>query len=609
MTSSMLAGERRWASARRGGMTVLGKVPKPLNLPSQRLENHGLDPNVEIVPKGTLSWGSRSSSSASNAWGSSALSPNADSGAGSPSHLSGRPSSGGSGTRPSTAGSDRTHEPSVNAWGPNSRPSSASGALTSSQSSLTSSRPRSAETRPGSSHLSRFAGPPSDNSVAWGPSGTAEKLGVASSKKDEFSLSSGDFPTLGSERDNSGRNNGSQDHGSSSRPGSSPGKVAPAKDRSFTPPVGDISANANVKSGTVNTWKRDGPQHVEDGSRPSMENWHGDPQPFLHNNVPPQHFDAWHGPPINASAGVWYGGPPGGPPYAAPVGPGGYPIDPFPYYRPQIPATALANSQPVPPPGAGPRGPHPKNGDLYRPHVPGAYIRPGMPIRPGFYPGPVAYESYYGPPMGYRNSNERDIPFMGMAAGPSVYNRYLGQNAPDSSNNHGRVGGHGSTGKIMISEQVESGHPDDDRGPYKVLLKQHNEWDEKEEERKWEQTVPANAPYLEKVEQPKVSSWKNKSGVDCGKDEEMYSRRIIPSEDAPSQTYDNRGGFDSVKLKLPGSLGNAKQVDNSSIKKSENAESALREVPQVFSAAPKDSTLIRKNEGFECERPGFWWTT
>lgn len=71
----------RWASARRTGMTVLGKVavPKPLNLPSQRyfllrcflsfvgllgllsevcafnnvsrLEHHGLDPNVEIVPK------------------------------------------------------------------------------------------------------------------------------------------------------------------------------------------------------------------------------------------------------------------------------------------------------------------------------------------------------------------------------------------------------------------------------------------------------------------------------------------------------------------------------------------------------------------------------
>ena len=75
----------RWANARRGGMTVLREValPKPVNLQSQRylvsldnvwpymngscfasnqvfhisvsvvsrLENHGLDPNVEIVPK------------------------------------------------------------------------------------------------------------------------------------------------------------------------------------------------------------------------------------------------------------------------------------------------------------------------------------------------------------------------------------------------------------------------------------------------------------------------------------------------------------------------------------------------------------------------------
>ena len=252
----------RWASARKGGMKVLGKVavPKPINLPSQRylgffsitcgfiwwgpwftpnqtscflsdvsrLENHGLDPNVEIVPKwvihlpfwffdallwfscyhsysswnalmpllyffimnlaqldlqflpnldrGTHSWGTRSSSSTPNAWGSSTLSPNTDGGSGSPSHLSGRPSSGGSGTRPSTASSDRTHEPITNAWGSNSRPSSASGALTSNQTSPVLLRPRSAETRPGSSQLSRFAEPLSDNPVAWGTTGTAEKL-------------------------------------------------------------------------------------------------------------------------------------------------------------------------------------------------------------------------------------------------------------------------------------------------------------------------------------------------------------------------------------------------------------------------------------------------
>nr|CAB3462349.1 unnamed protein product [Digitaria exilis] len=67
--ASMLTGDRRWAApARKSGMTVLGKVPKPINLPSQRSENHGLDPNLEIVPKGTLTWGSKAPSATPNAW-------------------------------------------------------------------------------------------------------------------------------------------------------------------------------------------------------------------------------------------------------------------------------------------------------------------------------------------------------------------------------------------------------------------------------------------------------------------------------------------------------------------------------------------------------------
>lgn len=126
--------------------------------------------------RGTLSWGSRSSTSTSNAWGTSSLSPNTDGGTGSPSHLSARPSSGGSGTRPSTAGSDRVLEPTASSWGSNSRPSSASGVLSTNQSSLASLRPRSAETRPGSSQLSRFAEPLTENSGAWNAARTTEKL-------------------------------------------------------------------------------------------------------------------------------------------------------------------------------------------------------------------------------------------------------------------------------------------------------------------------------------------------------------------------------------------------------------------------------------------------
>ncbi|CAA0826668.1 modifier of snc1 [Striga hermonthica] len=314
MSSSMLAGERRWASARRGGMTVLGKVavPKPLNLPSQKLENHGLDPNVEIVPKGTLSWGSRPSSSGSNPWISSSVSPNAEGGTVSPSHLSGRPSSGGSGTRPSTAGSERTHEAVSSAWGSNSRPSSASGTLSSNQTSSTSLRPKSAENRPNSSQLSRFADPVLKNSAVLCPSATAERLGVKSNKDDAFALSSGDFPTLGSEKDNSMKNTKLED----------------------------------TKHGAVDTWRADGPRGVDDDIHPRMEKWHGENPPHFNPNASaPQHFNTWRGPPpMNNPAGVWYGGGrPQGPPYGAPtVRPGGFPMEPFPFYRPQIAPPPLA---------------------------------------------------------------------------------------------------------------------------------------------------------------------------------------------------------------------------------------------------------------------------
>ncbi|XWS37510.1 hypothetical protein CRYUN_Cryun19dG0049000 [Craigia yunnanensis] len=572
-------------------MTVLGKVavPKPINLPSQRLENHGLDPNVEIVPKGTLSWGSKSSSS-SNAWGSSTLSP--DGGSSSPSHISARPSSGGSGTRPSTAGSDRAHEP-ANAWGSNSRPSSASGTLASNQTSLASLRPRSAETRPGSSQLSRFAEAVPENSGAWSVAGTAEKLGMTSSKNDGFSLTSGDFPSLGSEKDTSGKNVELQEHGSQGRPGSSSG-VSPMKERTGTSIVVDISVNANLKSGNANSWRRDNPAFSEDGVRPSMEKWHADPQgphPYPNTGIPPQHYDAWHGPPINNHpAGVWYRGPPAGPPYGPRVTPGGFPLEPFPYYRPQIPGSALANPQPVPSPGVGPRGPHPKNGDMYRGPMPDAFIHPGMPIRPAFYPGPVpvAYEGYYGPPMGYCNSNERDIPFMGMPAGPSAHNRYPGQNAPDLGGFHARPSGYGPPGKALAAEHFESGHPHDTRGPFKVLLKQHGGWQEKDEEHRLEDNVTAN---VEKSDQKRTSSWENDWKADQRKEEEVNIRTVV--EEAFTQIIDQHGG-DSIlgKVKTSEGVENAKAYGNIAGKKMDHPE-----VP----AAAKDSSLIQKIEGLNAK--------
>ncbi|CAL0306808.1 unnamed protein product [Lupinus luteus] len=615
MTSSMLSGERRWAgaSSRRGGMTVLGKVavPKPINLPSQRLENHGLDPNVEIVPKGTLSWGGKSPSSSSNAWGSSPYA-NTDGGATSPSHLSARPSSGGSGTRPSTAGSDRAFDTTSNAWGSNSRPSSASGALISNQSSLTSLRPHSAETRPGSSQLSRFAEPLTENSGSWSSARTTEKLGVAQPKNDGFSLSSGDFPTLGSDKDKSVLNSELQDHSleSHARPGSSSVLRKDIYDTSVdfaliplelicvaVDVTDDVHVNVNVKGGTVDSWRRDDQAH-NDGVRPSIEMWQGNTHSYPNAGFPPQHFDAWHGPPVNnpQGGGVWFRGPPSGPQFGNPVAPGGFPIEPFPYYSPHISPTGLANPPPVACPGTGPRGHH-KNGDIYRPHMPDTYIRPCIPVRPGFYPGPMGYEGYYGPPMGYCNPNERDVPFMGMAAGPPVYNRYPNQNPPEPGNSQGRSGGYGSAGKPLTSEHVEFSHPPDTAAPYKVLLKQH-ESDGKNEPEKWEDSATTGASYINGRDRARMSVLENEQSSNYRKNGEIDLRRSAHGEEA---SLENQVSSSSViKAKSPESSGNMKKSGDILARKLDSAASDIPEIPPKTSAS-KDANLIQKIEGLNAK--------
>lgn len=593
MTSNILAGERRWASARRTGMTVLGKVavPKPLNLPSQRLENHGVDPNVDIVPKGSGGWGSRPSSSASNPWGSSALSPNADGSASSPSHLSGRPSSGGSGSRPSTAGSERTHERSGNAWGVSSRPSSASGT----SSNQTSLRPHSAETRPNSSQLSRFAEPVSEV-VSRGLVGTTEKGVVTSS--DRFSLISGDFPTLSSSKENSAKNHESQDQGSHSRPSSASSRCVQKKDWA------DASQpDADVSSGTVNTWSRDGPQNGGDGIPPDMEKWqreHREPQKYHNPNIPPPQFDTWRGPPMNGPAGVWYRGPPPGPPYGAPVppvGPGGFPVEPFPYYCPQIPPAALTNSQSVPLPGAGPRGPRPKNGEMFRPHMGDAFVRPGMPFRPGFYHGPVPFEGYYGPPMGYHNSNEREVPFKGTGGGPSTYNRYPVLSTPDTGNSHAKTG-MSATGKTLPA-QVESVHSVDPSGQYKVLLKQKNECDAKERAENKEHMPTSKPIHAKERGQPAMSYRKNEWGADHNSEDEMYPANRLVENSSPCN-FDDRVGYSSDQVKSFGSPADV-TVEDSSIKKLEPSFHGMLQPSSAsgrgLTTSVRDSSLIQKIEG------------
>lgn len=575
MASSTVTGDRRLASTRRGGMTVLGKVavPKPINLPSQRLENHGLDPNVEIVPKGTLSWGSRPSSAGSNAWGTSALSPTTDGSSSSPSHLLGRPSSGG-GTRPSTAGSDRAHDSNVNVWGSNSRPSSASGVLASNHASAASSRPRSADNRPGSSHLSRFAEPAPEGSGVWGATGAAERMGVVSSAKDGFSLSTGDFPTLGSEKDESKMNMEPLDHASHGRPGSSGGVRTMADSRGIAH-GDDVFRNSDIKG---NSWRKDSPPFVEDGPRPSMERWHGEPHLHPNPNMAPPHYESWRGAqPVNPPGGVWYRGPPG-PPYGGPVPPGGFPMEPFPYYHPQVPAPGLGSSQPLPP-GAGHHGHHPNNGDRpHMPHVP--HLHPGMPMRPGFYPGPVPYDGYYRPPMGFCNPNERDLPFMGMPVGPPVYGRHANQNAPDLNNAHPR------SREGRGPEQVEPGPPHDPRGHYKFLGNPSDGWNPNDEE-KWGHRVTNSGLVREKGILSRTPLQENAWEDDYKKNEDIHYGKSTSIEVSSHSSDKKFASNIHSNMKFPERLSNIDEAQMSP---------AMDDV-----APPQDHSLIQKIEGLNAK--------
>ncbi|XP_020704693.1 protein MODIFIER OF SNC1 1 isoform X1 [Dendrobium catenatum] len=481
MASSMLPAERRWTSTRKSGMTVLGKVPKPINLPSQKLENHGLDPNVEIVPKGTLTWGTRPLLAASSAWGSSNLSsPRADGNMGSPIHANGRPSSGGSGTRPSTGSSERSSEPVSSSWGSSSRPSSASGILPSSHMSVAANRPRSAETRPNSSHLSRFAESSTDG-IAWGAAGTSEKFQSAEvSKRSDFTLSSGDFPSLGSEKSDEPK----------SQQGQTPKAPTPALGASSSSKGTTesllTSGNGNpglALHGNFNSWNADTHPHAGEGSSSRTENWHREnhsPQHLLDASMPARQYGPWHGPPAHHSNVVWYGGHEAGgfyrPPFAPP---GSYHADP---YYPYVPAGALPNTQAFPRAEAIPDGIHLKKGEAYRHRPPESYIahgQSGNPIRPGVYPGPVLYEGCYGPTQSsFDNSSEQDGSTLGMPGQYGVHNQHLSENLRYQPwRFHAQPDG---SGPVMTKQQMISSQANGTQGQYKVLLKHHGSPEEKD---------------------------------------------------------------------------------------------------------------------------------
>ncbi|CAM0949603.1 unnamed protein product [Alopecurus aequalis] len=419
MASSLLTTDKRWAApTRKSGMTVLGKIPKPINLPSQRLENQGLDPNVEIVPKGTHTWGSKPGPTTPNAWNSSSLlSPKKEGSVGATSQFNGRPSSGG-GSRPSTAGSESLDSP--NAWGPNSRPSSASGTLPSQHLPVVTNRPRSAETRPGSSQLSRFADNPSDNmniSIR-----TVEKPG--SSHGRGFTLTTGDFPTLGAEK--SSESNSQRGHSSKGRPTSSSGKDGTQNDpgRSLTAGSGDAIPSPNNQPADI--MKTD--QHSYDGGAPfpatGPPNEAHQPQQYPPNySMPPPQFDSWRAPPGHPPEGMWHRGPGG--PYRQVGPPSSFPVEPFTYYGQFPPNSEAAARQ-----GSGHGGYHSKNGDAYHSIRPNSYVmnQPVIPVRP-VYQGPMPYDGYYGPQRAnFNNANVRDAPFIGGPHQPGILNQFPNHN-------------------------------------------------------------------------------------------------------------------------------------------------------------------------------------
>ncbi|XP_072954632.1 protein MODIFIER OF SNC1 1-like isoform X2 [Typha angustifolia] len=576
MASSALTADRRWASSRKSGMTVLGKVPKPINLPSQRLENNGLDPTVEIVPKGTLTWGTRASSAASNAWNSSTvLSPKADGGVGSPSH-NGRPSSGGSGTRPSTAGSDKSQDSC--SWGPTSRPSTASGLLMSNHISVIATRPRSAETRPGSSQLSRFAENSGENITPWGK-GMPEKLG--STPSSGFTLTSGDFPTLGSEKNS--ELHAQRGHSLQGRPTSGSGRDLTSKEG---PVDGDCNLHASRKHGDMDTLNTDKSSHVGDGSQPNA-NWHRElkqSQPY-NLNMAPHHFDSWRAPLARPPDGNWPRvGAPGGPYRPGVANPGGFPVDPFVYY-PQF----QLNSEAALRPGAGQGGYHPKPGEAYNPHLPpNSYMgagHPVLPATPGVYHTPIPFDGYYGPPRAnFCGTGEREVPFMGVTNQPIVLNQHTNHNDKhDPGQFQRRSGKHD---RLVPYEKIES---DRTHGQYKVLLKQHDGWESSHAQERKDQAVTTHLSHPD-GSVPAETTREAEKHMDSKKDK-VPLKPEPDLKDLPGAASNWRGSSNNVTIELQQSPCEANDGVLSTKPKS---TSVIHDQQPVIR---KNASLIEKIEG------------
>eukprot|EP00252_Welwitschia_mirabilis_P006696 TRINITY_DN17590_c0_g1_i1.p1 TRINITY_DN17590_c0_g1~~TRINITY_DN17590_c0_g1_i1.p1 ORF type:complete len:1804 (+),score=395.43 TRINITY_DN17590_c0_g1_i1:250-5661(+) len=466
----MLTGEKRGVSTRRGGMTVLGKVavPKPINLPSQRLENRGLDPNVEIVPKGTLSWGNagRSPPTSGNAWGTSLTSAHTTAGPWNRNNApTARPSSGGSGTRPSTAGSDQSHEPPTpSAWGFTlSRPSSASGALGQSRSHSTANRPCSAEARPGSSQRSRFAESTADPGIVWGSSGGSQKLREGSYHHAQFNLTSVDFPTLGSGKNPDLRPQQGAGNATSFRSLSTSESLAQESLHASSPDLPKAAISRSTVSqlkGSADTWKREHTSHPRDvpqGDEGNQQREQSQRSPYIshsHASETWQREDDYRAPlsPTQRKEDR--------PRHSHPVGPyglsgahGRFSYNPSGHF-PNMEGKPTTYGQ-----GQIGHSGYNRHGETYGSYVQQPVIpaQPGLPLPHGMYGNQMRYDGYYGAPVlagpHYGNAiDERDLA-MRMGGRPNMYGGY-------SHNQAGNVGGskHHHTGS-GTSSYAYSDHP------------------------------------------------------------------------------------------------------------------------------------------------------
>ncbi|KAI4303842.1 hypothetical protein MLD38_039430 [Melastoma candidum] len=246
--------------------------------------------------------------------------------------------------------------------------------------------------------------------------------GMLSSRNDGFSLSSGDFPVLGSEKNDSGKST-----------------VKVASTLSINTSIS--STDNEVKTGVLNSWSREDAVFGEDCVRSAT------------CRAAVGIEDLWE---VHLEALLHLVG--------------------FPWNRFLI-IILRGHRQCFRTPISSPfwcssKG-HPNNGEFYRPPIPGPFIRTNMPVRPGFYPGPLPYDGYFGPQLRYRSPNEQDFAFTGMAPGVSPYCRH-----PSAENGNSNARPAGFDGKISSSVEAELGHLRESGGQYKVLLKQHDSWEE-----------------------------------------------------------------------------------------------------------------------------------